>query len=296
MKTLRIPGHLSRKPLCAAIIGGLVTISTPALVAVAQSAANPCAARRGVMVAAACNPCNPCATKKACGACNPCNPCAAKKACSPCNPCNPCAVKKACSPCNPCNPCAAKACNPCNPCGAGKVSAKDFVRPKGVKLASGSRSKLAAQGKRLWNDPGLSTNGLSCNSCHVNNASLNPSFAESYPHRVAMPSQMAGVGRISAAEMVQFCLLVPMQSKTLPWNSTQLAALTAYTHELQKGFKVNPCAAKKACSPCNPCAARKACNPCNPCAVKKSCSPCNPCAPKKSPCSPCNPCAVQKSS
>jgi hypothetical protein len=130
----------------------------------------------------------------------------------------------------------------------------------------------------------------------MNNASLNPSFAEPYPHRVAMPSQMAGVGKISADEMVQFCLLVPMQSKTLPWNSTQLAALTAYTHELQKGFKVNPCAAKKTCSPCNPCAARKACNPCNPCAVKKSCSPCNPCAPKKSPCSPCNPCAVQKSS
>jgi cytochrome c len=165
-----------------------------------------------------------------------------------------------------------------------------------VKLASGNRSKLAAQGRQLWNDPSLSSNGMSCNSCHVSYASLNPSFAKPYPHRVAMPSQMAGTGKISADEMVQFCMLVPMQSKTLPWSSTQLAALTAYTHELQKEFKANPCAAKKACSPCNPCGAGKVCNPCNPCAVKKSCNPCNPCAPKKSPCSPCNPCAVQKTS
>lgn len=314
MKTPRIPSHLSRKPLCAAILGGLVTVSAPTMVAVAASSANPCAARRYMVIAQACkpcaakkacSPCNPCATKKK--ACNPCNPCAAKKAC---NPCNPCAAKKACSPCNPCaakkacspcNPCGAKRacspCNPCNPCGAAKVSAKDFVRPKGTKLASGKKSQLIAEGQKLWTSTSLSTNGLSCNSCHVNNASLNATFAKAYPHKVAMPSQMAGVGKIHADEMAQFCLLVPMQSKTLPWNSKELAALAAYTIELQKTFKHNPCAAKKPCNPCNPCAVKKsACNPCNPCAAKKSCNPCNPCAPKKNPCNPCNPCATQKSS
>lgn len=276
MKTPRIPNHLSRKPLCAAVLSGLVTVSAPTLVAVAASSGNPCAARRNTVVAQACNPCNPCGTKRAC---NPCNPCAVKK--KSCSPCNPCAAKKACSPCNPC---------------AAKVSAKDFVRPKGVTLAKGKKSKLIAEGKRLWNSTSLSTNGLSCNSCHVNNASLNATFAKPYPHKVAMPSQMAGVGKIHADEMAQFCLLVPMQSKTLPWNSMELAALAAYTVELQKDFKPNPCAAKNPCNPCNPCAARKACNPCNPCAVKKSCNPCNPCAPKKNPCNPCNPCAAKKSS
>ncbi|HSS65488.1 MAG TPA: hypothetical protein VLS27_13720 [Gammaproteobacteria bacterium] len=173
------------------------------------------------------------------------------------------------------------------------MSAKDFMRPKGVKPAAGKKSKLIAEGERLWNSTRLSTNGLSCSSCHANNASLNATFAKPYPHEVAMPSQMAGVGRIHADEMAQFCLLVPMQSKTLPWKSMELAALAAYTVELQKNFKPNPCAAKSPCNPCNPCAARKACSPCNPCAVKKSC---NPCAPRKTPCSPCNPCAAQKSS
>ncbi len=325
MKTPRIPSHLTRKPLCAAVLSGLVTVSAPTLVAVAASTANPCAARRNTVLAQACKPCSPCATKRACNPCNPCNPCAVKKkACNPCNPCaakgacnpcNPCAAKRACSPCNPCNPCAARGacspCNPCNPCAAKKVSAKDFMRPKGAKLAKGKKSKLVAEGKRLWHDKRLSTNDLSCSSCHANNASLNASFAKPYPHRVAMPSQMAGVGKITADEMAQFCLLVPMQSKTLPWDSMELAALAAYTVELQKNFKYNPCAARNPCNPCNPCAARKACNPCNPCAARKPCSPCNPCAARKacnpcnpcasrknpcSPCNPCNPCAVKKGS
>jgi len=278
MTILGNPVPVNRKPLCAAILGGIVSISAPALLAATASMANPCAARRSMVVASSTNPCNPCSTKKAC---NPCNPCAVKNACSPCNPC---AARKACNPCNPCG--AKKACNPCNPCSAAKVSAKDFIRPKGTRPASGNRVKLAAEGERLWTDIRLSTNGLSCNSCHANNAALNPTFAQPYPHRVAMPSQMAGAGKVSAEEMAQFCLLVPMQSKTLPWESRELAALAAYTVALQKTFKPNPCAAKNPCNPCNPCAARKPCSPCNPCAIKKN--PCNPCKP-------CNPCAVQKS-
>ena len=279
MKTMRKAVPVNRKPLCAAILGGIVGITAPSLLAVTASTANPCAARRGIAVAQATSPCNPCSTKKAC---SPCNPCAVKKAC---NPCNPCAVKKACNPCNPCA--VKKACNPCNPCGAAKVNAKDFIRPKGTQPASGNRAKLVAEGRKLWTDTRLSTNGLSCNSCHVNNAALNATFAQPYPHKVAMPSQMAGVGKITAEEMAQFCLLVPMQSKTLPWDSKELTALAAYTVELQKTFKPNPCAAKNPCSPCNPCAVKKPCSPCNPCAIKKN--PCNPC-------SPCNPCAVKKSS
>lgn len=137
MKPSLNPLHLSRKPVCAAILGGIVAVTAPTFVS-ADTQANPWAASKtsaqgqslllatcGV-VKKACNPCNPCAVKKsACGACSPCaikkaacgacNPCAIKKAA--CNPCNPCAVKKTCNPCNPCK--TSSACNPCNPCGAG---------------------------------------------------------------------------------------------------------------------------------------------------------------------------------
>ena len=101
------PTQFNRKPLYAAVVGGVFAISASTVV-VAADAVNPAAQQNPLILAAgsACNPCNPCAAKK--NPCNPCNPCAAKNAC---NPCNPCAAK---NPCNPCNPCAAK--NPCNPC------------------------------------------------------------------------------------------------------------------------------------------------------------------------------------
>jgi cytochrome c len=175
---------------------------------------------------------------------------------------NPCAAK---NPCGAKNPCAAK--NPCgasNPCAAGaKVDPKLVTRPKGTKLAEAPRAELLKEGERLWKDTKLSTNGVACQTCHVNNAAFNPTFGKPYPHPVAMPKDRAGLKQVNTDEMVQFCLLVPMMSKPLPWDSRELAALTAYTREVQKTFKPG------AAAPANPCAAK------NPCGAK------NPCAPKK---------------
>jgi hypothetical protein len=271
MSNIPQPSQFNRKPIVAAILAGIVAVSATQALMAGATAANPPAIKNPTLLLAA--TCNPCAAKKS----NPCNPCAVKKAC---NPCNPCAAKKACNPCNPCA--AKKACNPCNPCGGAKVAARDFVRPVGVGAPAASSAALVSKGKTLWNDTSLSKSGLACQSCHVNGAALNATFAQAYPHPIAMPTQMAGVGPIHLDEMVQFCMLVPMQAKPLKWGSQELAALTAYSAELQKGF--NPCKVSKgACNPCNPCAAKKACNPC---AVKKPGNPCNPC----NPCAVKNPC------
>ena len=203
------------------------------------------------------------------------NPCAAE---NPCNPCNPCA---AANPCNPCNPCAAaNPCNPCNPCGGGgKVDPKAILRPAGTGLHAGlSHEDLLKMGGALWNDRGLSTNGLACGVCHQNNGNFNDTFAAPYPHRVAMPHRLSGVDKVALDEMIQFCMLQPMAAEALPWESPELAALTAYGVELQRAFAqmtmTNPC------NPCNPCAAANPCNPCNPCAAANACNPCaaNPCA------------------
>jgi len=253
----------------------------------AVSEVNPCAAKTiNPCAAKTLNPCaaktlNPCAAKTL----NPCaaktlNPCAAKTL----NPCaaktlNPCAAKSL-NPCqgksqrhsasNPCNPCGGK--NPCNPCGGDKVSASLFVQPKGVMLATGDRSKLVVEGKKLWKDPGLGKSGLACASCHVGNyALMNKSFAKSYPHRVEMAELRAGVKKVNAAEMVNFCMVVPMNGDPLPWGSQKLAALAAYVESIQPGYK--PVKSSSA-NPCNPCGGK---NPCNPCAGK---NPCNPCAGK----------------
>jgi hypothetical protein len=198
---------------------------------------------------------------------NPCNPCAAE------NPCNPCAAAK--NPCNPCNPCAAK--NPCNPCAAsGKLDPKLVARPSGTKLQMGS----VEGGKKLFNDNKLSSNGLACNTCHNNGAAYANTFSQPYPHKVAMAVAQSGLDSVDVDEMVQLCMVIPMATKPLAWDSSELADLSAYVVEVQKTWKPSA-AAGNPCNPCNPCAAK---NPCNPCAAK---NPCNPCAVKN----PCNPCA-----
>jgi len=285
---------------------------------------NPCAAKTlNAAAAKTLNPCaaktlNPCAAKTL----NPClakslsakaaktlNPCAAK-AMNPCqakaaggkmahNACNPCGMKKkmnACNPCgmkkkmNACNPCGMKM-NPCNPCGGGaSVDPARFVQPSGTKLASGKHSKLVRKGKKLWNDSKLGNSGLACASCHINDTGMmNDTFAQSYPHFVQMPADQAGVKQVNAAEMVNFCMIVPMQGEPLAWDSKELAALTAYVESVQGKFKpgmgggggmnpCNPCGMKKM-NPCNPCGMKKM-NPCNPCGMKKMKNPCNPCSGK----------------
>ncbi len=77
-----------------------------------------------------------------------------------------------------------------------------------------------------------------------------------------MAKERANLDTIRLDEMVQLCLVVPMASKPLPWDSRELAALTAYAGAVQKSFKptpgaANPCAAKNPCAATNPCAAKK---------------------------------------
>jgi hypothetical protein len=203
----------------------------------------------------------------AANACNPCagsNPCAA----NPCAGSNPCAA----NPCAGANPCAA---NPCG--GGGGIQAKRFMQPSDVRLAAPS-ARLVARGEALWNDPSIGSSGLACATCHVDRyAQMNASFAGPYPHAVAMPKQMAGVAQVNAAEMVNFCMLTPMASEPLAWDSEELAALAAWVEHIRPGYV--PAASATTANPCNPCGARNPCaaNPCvpNPCAA----NPCtrNPC-------------------
>lgn len=182
---------------------------------------------------------------------------------------NPCAAK------NVCNPCAAAA-NPCNPCGAAMAKldpAKIRQGSRTLYTGGNSTAQLVAMGERLWSDKKLSGPATtSCSTCHVNKyGMMNASFAEPYPHRVKMAKERAGLDQVTAAEMVQLCMVIPMQNDPLAWNSVELAALSEYVKSIQGGFDpsmaaggMNPCAGKNVC---NPCAGK---NPCNPCAGKRN--------------------------
>ena len=143
------------------------------------------------------------------------------------------------------NPCAPKAANPCAPkaatanprAGNPEVDPKLVLRPKGTKLAEGNQAQLIKQGEALFKDIKLSTNSMACQNCHTNNDNFAPSFAKAYPHEVAMAKAKSGVAEVQLDEMIQLCMVVPMQAKPLRWDSRELAALTAYTGELQKEFR-----------------------------------------------------------
>lgn len=151
------------------------------------------------------------------------------------------------------NPCAVKAANPCT--GKPDVDPNLVLRPKGARLARGDHAQLVKEGEALFKDTKLSTNGLACENCHADLGAFMPTFAKPYPHFVTMTKEKGGVDTVYLDEMVQFCMVAPMQAKPLPWGSRQLAALTAYSAEVQKRF-INQNAASVA-KPANPCAPKR---------------------------------------
>ncbi len=146
-------------------------------------------------------------------------------------PNNPCSIQNPCgATSNPCNPCAAK-----NPCSS---NSKVITRPTGTKLMAGDQAELLAEGKKMWADTSLSTNGMACQTCHQQGkAAFGKGFAKPYPHTVGMVKGKFGLEQVELDEMVQFCIIEPMAGKALPWESKELAALTAYTNKLQQEFK-----------------------------------------------------------
>lgn len=144
---------------------------------------------------------------------------------------------------NPCNPCGKKknVCNPCNPCSK----------------MSKSYSALVKKGKKLWNNKKLGNSGVSCMSCHADHENLNLDKVGTFPHYVAMPDKV-----VTLDQMINYCMITPMEAKALPWDSIKMTALASYYQEYIKSYR----GAKNACNPCNPCGKKKnACNPCNPC-------------------------------
>ncbi|MFZ5609724.1 MAG: c-type cytochrome [Pseudomonadota bacterium] len=115
-------------------------------------------------------------------------------------------------------------------------SRKDITRPKGSTVYRGDQAALAARGRTLFSDTSLSTNGLSCNSCHEGLASYADTFKTPYPHFVQMGKDMFGLQQVTTEQMVQLCMVSPMAAKPLAWDSVELAALSAYVDEVQKAF------------------------------------------------------------
>lgn len=108
-----------------------------------------------------------------------------------------------------------------------------ITRPSGYTPMAGD----AAFGEKLFKDSRLSSNGMSCASCHAQHGAFQASFALPYPHAVAMAGERLGRQTIHLDEMIQACMMMPMKAQPLPWDSRELAGLAAYLLTVQKTFK-----------------------------------------------------------
>ena len=113
---------------------------------------------------------------------------------------------------------------------------KAVRRPEGYTPYQGNVADLRAKGEKLFNDTSLSSNGLSCATCHTNGMLYNPTFKNEYPHFVAMGQRDFGMDMVHLDEMVQICMVAPMAAEPLEWGSEELAALTEYSRVEQKKF------------------------------------------------------------
>ncbi len=122
---------------------------------------------------------------------------------------------------------------------AASVDSALIIRPKESGTYQGDRDHLIARGEALWNDKSLSGKGkTSCASCHGDNTKMfKKTFLDAYPHPVKMVSKKAKLDQITTEGMVQFCMVVPMKNEPLPWDSEELAALSAYSEAVvQKAY------------------------------------------------------------
>ena len=83
---------------------------------------------------------------------------------------------------------------------------------------------VVAEGRELWVSPDLGTNGVACAQCHPNAANTHP---ETYPK---FQKQLGRV--IALREMINWCLMNPLEGVPLELDSREMIAIEAYvTHE-----------------------------------------------------------------
>ena len=96
----------------------------------------------------------------------------------------------------------------------------------------GEYMSVVAEGRALWGNPKLGTNGVACGQCHPNAANTHP---ETYP------KFQQQLGRVVAfSEMINWCIMNPLEGQTLALDDRQMIALEAYATYERRGVPLAP--------------------------------------------------------
>lgn len=101
-----------------------------------------------------------------------------------------------------------------------------------LKRWEGEYMQVVQEGRKLWTDAKLGTNGVVCAQCHPNAANTHP---ETYPK---FQKQLGRVGVLG--EMINWCIRNPLQGKGLALDDPRMVALQAYATWERRGVKLEP--------------------------------------------------------
>lgn len=113
-----------------------------------------------------------------------------------------------------------------------QTAAADEFTAEDLKRWEEQFAGVVAEGRALWTDGNLGTNGVACAQCHPNATNSHP---ETYPK---FQKQM---GRVVAFwEMINWCLRNPLEGKVLAADDPKMIALQAYATFERRGVQLAP--------------------------------------------------------
>ena len=114
----------------------------------------------------------------------------------------------------------------------GGTAEADTFTNKDVKRWMDEYQTVAKEGRALWTDGKLGTNGVACAQCHPNGANTHP---ETYPK---YQKQLGKV--VPMREMINWCIQNPLEGEPLKLDDPKMTALEAYIAWERRGVKLSP--------------------------------------------------------
>ena len=115
---------------------------------------------------------------------------------------------------------------------AGVVVQADEFTDEDLKRWEAEYMSVVEKGRNLWTSPTLGTNGVACAQCHPNAADTHP---ETYP------KFQQQLGKVAALrDMINWCLMNPLEGAPLELDSAEMIAMEAYVHYERRGVALAP--------------------------------------------------------
>jgi cytochrome c len=115
---------------------------------------------------------------------------------------------------------------------ASTLASADQFSPEEVQRWEQEFQGVVKQGRSLWTDGKLGTNGVACAQCHPNAANTHP---ETYPK---FQKQLGKVANLW--EMINWCLRNPLEGQPLAADDPKMVALVSYVTYERRGVKLEP--------------------------------------------------------